>query len=239
VPNFKLWHDPDPTNCRTRAKEPHSANSQTQKNHSVNAEEILAVTISKGRPVPETATRGPKDQSSSDSGEKRADPAHRPPGKSRSKEVPEIIDLLTSRISEKPKVNRQDRARTAKTTTATNPLEKVVPIVPVAIGIILSIRDQEVHPAFQNLRALSAMAMAIDPKATGTIAVKNDLGRVVPMTIAIVLSLPDRRACLVFQKNLEREGMPIPIVPTTVVTEATLNKDPSGKQSKNHLFNPG
>ena len=41
VPNFKLWHDPDPTNCTTKAKELHSANSQTQKNHSGNVEKVL------------------------------------------------------------------------------------------------------------------------------------------------------------------------------------------------------
>jgi hypothetical protein len=100
--------------------------------------------------------------------------------------------------------------------------------LPTAIAAIPSTRDPEIHPAFQNLRAQSAMAIV--PVVT-VIAIKNHLERA-----RILLSTHDPRVYLVFQKSPVPERIPIPIAPMVGVI---ADKDHSGKQNKNRSFNPG
>ena len=151
----------------------------------------------------------------------------------RSEEVPENLDPLTSRISAKAKVNRLDRALAVMIAGVTNRLEKVVPVVPIAIGIgiRLFIRDQKVPAAFQNPQEEGVIQIVPTAIGIGMTAIKNLLERV------MILSVNDRKVRLVSQRSLVSEVIPIPIAIETI--ETPPNKDHSGKQSQNHSYSQG
>jgi hypothetical protein len=248
VPNFKLWHDPDPTNCRTKVEALPSANSLTQKNHFGNEKEFHAMMISKVRPVQARIPTGQKEQGPLIFAEMKAEPEEgNPSERLRSERALEISDPLISPITANPEANL-GHGLTREIAGRKNHLEKVTPkdLLPIAVGtiriaaeIIHLIRDQTGQPGLRN-----PLVRSIAQTASGK---KSHLEKAGPLPMDMLpidigrngiihshLAHPDRPAS---QRNPVREVIPIRIVNVTGGT--IVNKNPCENRNKNHLFNPG
>jgi hypothetical protein len=248
VPNFKLWHDPDPTNCRTKVEVLPSANSLTQRNHFGNEKEFHAMMISKVRPVQARIPTDQKEQGPLIFAEMKADPEEgNHSERLRSERALEISDPVISPISANPEANLV-HGPTVEIAGRKNHLERVTPkgLLPIAIAtirieaeIIHLIRDQKGQPGLRN-----PLVRSIAQTASGK---KSHLEKVGPLPMDMLLidigrtgiihshlAHPDRP---VSQRNPVREVIPIRIVNTARGT--IVNKSPFGNQSKNRLFNPG
>jgi len=247
VPNFKLWHDPDPTNCRTKVEALPSANSLTQKNRFGNEKEFHAMMISKVRPVQVRIPTGQKEQGPLIFVEMKADPEEgNLSERLRLKRALEISDPLISQITANPEANPV-HGPTMEIAGRKNHLERVAPkgLVPIAVGairiaagIIHLIRDPK------GLRGLRGpLVRSIAQTASGK---RNHLEKAgqFPMDILPIdigrtgiipshLAHPDRQ---VSQRNPVREVIPIRIVNATRRTIGS--KNPCGNRNKNRLFNP-
>ena len=247
MPNFKLWHDPDPTNCRTKAEALPSANSLTLKNHFGNEKEFHAMMISKVRPVQARIPTGQKEQGPLIFVEMKADPEEgNLSERLRSERAREISDPLIGLISANPEANLV-HGPNMEIAGRKNHLERVAPkgLVPMAIGairiaagIIHLIRDPKGLPSLRG-----PLVRSIAQTTSGK---RNHLEKAgqFPMDILPIdigrtgiipshLAHPDRQ---VSQRNPVREVIPIRIVNVTGGT--IVNKNPCGNRNKNRLFNP-
>jgi hypothetical protein len=248
VPNFKLWHDPDPINCRTKVEVLPSVNSLTQKNHFGNEKEFHAMMTSKVRPVQAGIPTGQKGPGRLIFVEMKVDPEEgNLSERLRSERALEISDPLISPITANPEANLV-HGPTREIAGRKNHLERVTrkDLLPIAVGtiriaagIIHLIRDQKGQPGLRN-----PLVRSIAQTASGK---KNHLEKAGPLPMDMLpidigrngiihshLAHPDRP---VSQRNHEREVIPIRIVNATKGT--IVNKNPCGNQNKNRLFNPG
>jgi len=250
VPNFKLWHDPDPTNYTTKGKELLSANSLTLKKHFGNDQGLRVERISNDRLVLRVTASDPNGQGPATSARMKADRAQRRAGaeKLRSEVVLEILDPLTSLIFANRERNHMERARIGRIAAVTDPLGRVV-------RTKLFVPDRKAHPGFQSLQEQGEIPIALMTTRRHLVKRENDLfthgpedlhpgEALAPIMIEIRTiaksaekSLLEKQEIMdrpVFQKNRVPEAMPIPEVPMAIAT-----KNHSRKKSKNHLFRQG
>ena len=243
MPNFKLWHDPDPTNCRTKVEVLPSANSLTQRNHFGNEKEFHAMMISKVRPVQARIPTGQKEQDPLIFVEMKAEPEEgNHSERLRSERALEISDPLISPITANPEANLV-HGPTREIAGRKNHLERVTrkDLLPIAVGtiriaagIIHLLRDQKGQPGLRNPLVRSIVQTASGKKShlekAGPLPI--DIGRT--GIIHSHLAHLDRP---VSQRNPVREVIRIRIVNATRGT--IVNKNPCGNRNKNRLFNPG
>jgi hypothetical protein len=249
VPNFKLWHDPDPTNYITKGKEHLSANSLTLKRLFANDQGLRVERISNDHLVLRVTASDPSGQDQATSAKMKVDLAQRRAGagKLHSREIQEISDPLTSPIFATRERNRMERAPIVKMAAVTDPSGRVVRTNPFVPG-------RKVHRGFQSLRERGVIPIALIGAREHLVKRVNDRfthgpedlhpgEALVPILIEIrIIAMSAERNLMekqeimdrpVFQKNRVHEAMPL------LGLIVIARKSHSRKKNKNRSFSRG